>query len=88
MAEGRVLARIDRSGAPGPSSEVRRPAYDVAEAALQRSQQLRERQFHHTSGYERDQGGLEAARASRDQLLTRVGFAECPLSHTGGSITR
>jgi len=75
VAEGRVLARIDdrELQAQLRSAEA---AYDVAEAALQRSQQLRERQVITQPEYERDRAAFEAARASRDQLLTRVGFAE------------
>ena len=75
VAEGRVLARIDdrELQAQLRSAEA---AYDVAEAALQRSQQLRDRQVITQPEYERDRAAFEAARASRDQLLTRVGFAE------------
>lgn len=75
VAEGRVLARIDdrELQAQLRSAEA---AFEVASAALERSEQLRERQVITQPEYERDRAAFEAARASRDQLLTRVGFAE------------
>jgi membrane fusion protein, multidrug efflux system len=75
VAEGRVLARIDdrELQAQLRSAEA---AFEVASSALERAEQLRERQVITQPEYERDRTAFEAARAQRDQLLTRVGFAE------------
>lgn len=75
VVEGTVLARIDdrELQAQLRSAEA---AFEVASSALERSEQLRERQVITQPEYDRDRAAFEAARASRDQLLTRVGFAE------------
>jgi RND family efflux transporter MFP subunit len=75
VRQGTVLARIDdrELQAQLRSAEA---AFEVAESALERAEQLRERQVITQPEYERDRTAFEAARAQRDQLLTRVGFAE------------
>jgi len=75
VREGRVLARVDdrELQAQLRSAEA---AYEVAASALERSQQLRDRQVITQPEYERDRTAYEAARAQRDQLLTRAEFAE------------
>lgn len=75
VPEGRVLARIDDREL---QSQLRsaEAAYEVAASALERAEQLIARQVITQPEYERDRTAFEAARSQRDQLLTRVGFAE------------
>jgi membrane fusion protein (multidrug efflux system) len=82
---GDLLARLDdrEIRAQLRSAEA---AFNVAEAAYERSQQLRERQVITQPEYERDQTAYEAARAQLDQLQTRAGFTEVR-APIGGIVT-
>jgi len=74
VREGQVLARID---AREIAAQVRsaEAAYEVARAALQRAEQLRERQVITAAEFERDQAARDAARAQLEGLRTRQGYA-------------
>lgn len=82
VREGQVLARIDDRELQAQLRSAQ-AAYEVAASALERAEQLRERQVITQPEYERDRTAYEAARAQRDQLLTRVGFAEIRAPITG-----
>jgi membrane fusion protein (multidrug efflux system) len=72
--EGAILATLDDREivAQLTSAEA---AFEVADAAFQRAERLRERQVITAAEYERDRAALAAARAARDQLRTRAGYA-------------
>jgi membrane fusion protein (multidrug efflux system) len=74
VVEGDVLATLDdrEIAAQLTSAEAQ---HLVAEAALQRSERLRERQVITAAEYERDRAALAAAVATREQLRARVGYA-------------
>lgn len=71
---GYVLARVDdrEIAAQLASAEA---AFEVARAAYERAEQLREQQIVTLAEYERDRAQYAAARATRDQLRTRIGYA-------------
>jgi membrane fusion protein (multidrug efflux system) len=79
---GQVLARID---AREIAAQVRsaQASYEVAEAALQRAEQLRDRQVITAAEYERDRAARDAARAQLDGLRTRLGYATVRAPVTG-----
>lgn len=74
VRQGQVLARID---AREIAAQVRsaQASYDVAQAALERAEQLRQRQVITAAEYERDQAARDAARAQLDGLRTRQGYS-------------
>jgi len=81
VREGQPLARLDdrELTAQLASAEA---AYQVAEAAFQRSEQLRDRKVITIPEYERDRTAYAAARSQVEQLRTRVGYAtvKAPIS--------
>ena len=74
VSAGQTLAEIDSRelDAQLASAEA---TLEVAKRVAERSQQLRDQQINTVAEYERDQAAYTASRASRDQLRTRVGFA-------------
>jgi RND family efflux transporter MFP subunit len=74
VREGQVLARID---AREIAAQVRsaQASYGVAQAALERAEQLRQRQVITAAEYERDQAARDAARAQLDGLRARQGYS-------------
>ncbi|HEY0970097.1 MAG TPA: efflux RND transporter periplasmic adaptor subunit [Gemmatimonadales bacterium] len=74
VQEGAVLATIEipELHAQLASAEA---ALEVARSAAERSAQLFQRQVITAAEKERDQAALTAARATRDQLRTRLGYA-------------
>lgn len=83
---GQVLARVD-AGETGAQLRNAEAQFTVAQAALQRAEQLRERQVITLPEYERDRSAYDAARAQLDALRTRAGYAtvRAPVS---GVVTR
>lgn len=85
VEEGEVVARLDDRvlRAQLRNAEAN---FEVAEAAFQRAQELRDRQIITAAEYERDRTAYEAALAQLEELRTRVGFTEvrAPL---GGVVT-
>lgn len=78
---GAVLARLDSRelAAQFRSAEA---SLQVAQRAAERAEQLREQEIITVAEYERDQAAFAAARATRDQLSTRLGYAtvEAPIA--------
>lgn len=74
VTTGSVLARIDQRELEAQLASAQ-ASFQVAEAAAERAEQLRERQVITLPEYERDRTALAAARAQLDQLTTRIGFA-------------
>lgn len=74
VSQGDTMATLDdrEISAQLASAEAQ---YQLAEAAWQRSQRLRERQVITEAEFDRDRAALAAATATRDQLSTRIGFA-------------
>jgi membrane fusion protein (multidrug efflux system) len=74
VAEGDVLATLDdrEITAQLASAEAQ---FQLTDAALQRSERLRERQVITAAEYERDRAAAAAAAAQRDGLRTRLGYA-------------
>lgn len=79
---GDVLARVDdrEIAAQLASAEA---AFDVARAAYERAERLHEQQIITLAEYERDQTQHAAARATRDQLRTRLEYATVRAPITG-----
>ena len=71
---GATMARIDDRELAAQLSAAE-AAFQVAKAAYERAEQLRERQVMTVPEYERDRTAYTAARAQYDQLRTRIGFA-------------
>ncbi|MEX1183294.1 MAG: efflux RND transporter periplasmic adaptor subunit [Gemmatimonadota bacterium] len=71
---GAVLARLDDRELASQLAAAE-AAYQVAEAAFQRAEQLRDRRIITLPEYERDRTALSAARAQLDQLRMRIGYA-------------
>lgn len=71
---GQVLARID---APEVAAQLisAEAALAVAQRTAERSEELRASDYLTAAEYERDQAAHAAARATRDQLRTRLGYA-------------
>jgi membrane fusion protein (multidrug efflux system) len=82
VAEGTVLARLD-AGEVAPLLESAEAAYEVAKAAFERAETLRERQVITLPEYERDRAALAAAEAQLRQLRTRTGYATVRSPLTG-----
>lgn len=82
VQEGAVLASIEipELQAQLVSAEA---ALELAERTAARSAQLFERRVMTAAEYERDQAALAAARATRDQLRTRLGYATVRAPITG-----
>ena len=82
VRRGAVLARVDdrEIGAQLAAAEA---SFDVAEAAYERAQQLRDRRVITLPEYERDRTAYAAARAQVEQLRTRVGYATVHAPATG-----
>ena len=74
VAAGQMLAEIDSRELEAQLASAE-ATLEVAKRVAERSQQLRDQQINTVAEYERDQAAYTAARASRDQLRTRVGFA-------------
>jgi RND family efflux transporter MFP subunit len=74
VSAGQVLAEIDSRELEAQLASAE-ATLEVAKRVAERSQQLRDQQINTVAEYERDQAAFTAARASRDQLRTRVGFA-------------
>jgi RND family efflux transporter MFP subunit len=74
VGRGQVLARVDarETEAQVRSAEAQ---FAVAQAAVRRAEQLRDRQVITLAEYERDRAAYDAARAQLDQLRTRLGYA-------------
>lgn len=74
VREGDTLATLDdrEIRAQLASAEA---SHQVAEAAFQRAERLRERQVITEAEYERDRAALASAQAQLDQLRTRAGYA-------------
>lgn len=71
---GAVMASVDdrEIAAQLASADA---AYEVAEAAFQRAERLRERQVITEAEYERDRAAFAVAEAQREQLRARLGYA-------------
>ncbi|MCI0435021.1 MAG: efflux RND transporter periplasmic adaptor subunit [Gemmatimonadetes bacterium] len=74
VAVGAVLATLDdrEISAQLASAEA---SYELADAAFERAQRLRDRQVITLAEYERDRAARASAEAQREQLRTRLGFA-------------
>lgn len=74
VRQGAVLARMDAQelDAQLRSAEA---ALEVARRASERAQQLHEQRIVTDAEFERDRAAYAAARATRDQLRTRLGYA-------------
>jgi membrane fusion protein, multidrug efflux system len=74
VAQGAVLARVDdrELAAQLAAAEA---SFQVAQAAYERAEQLRERRVITLPEYERDRTAYTAAKAQVDQLRTRVSYA-------------
>ncbi len=71
---GAVLARLDDRELRAQLAAAE-ASFEVARAALERSESLRQQQVITQAEYDRDRTALAAARAQYEQLQTRVGFA-------------
>lgn len=82
---GQLMAELDgrELAAQLASAEA---SFQVAEAAYQRAEQLRERQIITLPEYEQQRTAYAAARASLDQIRTRIGFTRV-LSPVDGVVT-
>jgi RND family efflux transporter MFP subunit len=82
VREGAVLATMDdrEIAAQLTSAEA---AWEVARAAFERAERLRDRQVITLAEYERDRAALAAAEAQREQLRTRLGYATVTAPITG-----
>jgi RND family efflux transporter MFP subunit len=74
VGAGAVLARLD-AGEIAPLIASAEAAHEVAQAAFERAQLLRDRQVITLPEYERDRAALAAAEAQLRQLRTRAGYA-------------
>lgn len=82
VRQGAVLARVDdREIAAQLGAAV--AAFQVAEAAYQRAEQLRERKVITLPEYERDRTAYVAAKSQVDLLRTRAGYASVNAPATG-----
>lgn len=80
VRRGGVLARVDDRELQA-QLQAAEAAYEVANAAFQRSQQLRQRNVITLPEYERDRTAFAAARAQLELVRTRVAYAtvEAPI---------
>ena len=74
VAAGAVLARID-SREIAAQLIAAEAALNAASGAAERAQQLFDQKIVTAAEYERDQTAASAARASRDQMRARLGYA-------------
>ena len=74
VSAGTVLARID-SRELSAQLAAAEAALEAATRAADRAQQLFDQQIVTAAEYERDMTAASAARATRDQLRTRIGYA-------------
>lgn len=74
VSAGTVLARID-SRELSAQLAAAEAALEAASRAADRAQQLFDQQIVTAAEYERDQTAASAARATRDQLRTRIGYS-------------
>lgn len=74
VSSGTVLARID-SRELSAQLVAAEAALEAASRAADRAQQLFDQQIVTAAEYERDQTAASAARATRDQLRTRIGYS-------------
>lgn len=82
VRQGAVLARVDDREISSQLSAAE-ASFDVAEAAYERAQQLRERRVITLPEYERDRTAYAAAKAQVEQLRTRLGYATVNAPSTG-----
>jgi membrane fusion protein, multidrug efflux system len=82
VREGAVLARVDDREIASQLAAAE-ASFDVAAAAYERAQQLRERRVITLPEYERDRTAYAAARAQVEQLRTRIGYATVNAPATG-----
>jgi membrane fusion protein (multidrug efflux system) len=85
VGRGQRLARVDDTELRA-QLEAAEAAHQVAVAALERAERLRERRVITLPEYERERTAEAAARAQRDQLRTRVAYAEI-VSPVAGVVT-
>ncbi|MGH7446727.1 MAG: efflux RND transporter periplasmic adaptor subunit, partial [Longimicrobiales bacterium] len=71
---GTVLARVDNREMAAQLAAAE-AAFQVAEAAYERAQQLRDRRVITLPEYERDRTAYAAAKAQLDQLRTRISYS-------------
>lgn len=85
VREGQVLAEVDvrELEAQVKSAEA---ALKLAESNFSRSDQLFKQQIITAAEFERDRAALESARATREQLTTRLGYARIT-APTSGIVT-
>jgi membrane fusion protein, multidrug efflux system len=74
VGSGAVLARLDSREIEAQLAAAL-ASYDVAKAAFERAEQLRERRVITLPEYERERTAFAAAQAQVEQLRTRAGFA-------------
>jgi RND family efflux transporter MFP subunit len=81
LRAGALLARIDSRELDAQAISAR-ATLEVTERAAQRAETLREQEIITVAEYERDQAAFAAARATHEQLRTRIGYAtvRSPLS--------
>lgn len=81
VRRGEPLARIDVRELEA-QLRAAHASFDVAEAAYQRAEQLRERRVITVAEFDRERTAYAAARAQLDQLRTRLAYAgvEAPIS--------
>ena len=82
VSAGAVLARID-SRELSAQLAAAEAALEAASRAADRAQQLFDQQIITAAEYERDMTAASAARASRDQIRTRLGYATVRSPITG-----
>lgn len=82
VTEGDVLARLDDREIQAQLAAAE-ASLEVTESTFERATQLRERSVISLSEYERDRTAYLAAKAERDQLRTRLGFATIDAPITG-----
>lgn len=74
VGQGAVLARLDDRELSSQLASAE-AAFQVASAALERAERLKDRQVITLPEYERDRASFAAARAQLEQLRTRIGYA-------------
>ncbi|HSJ23660.1 MAG TPA: efflux RND transporter periplasmic adaptor subunit [Longimicrobiales bacterium] len=79
---GTVLARMDSREIEAQLASAQ-ASFDVAKAAYERAEQLRERRVITLPEYERERTAYAAAQAQVEQLRTRVGYATVRAPVTG-----
>jgi membrane fusion protein, multidrug efflux system len=82
VREGAVLARLDDRELTAQLANAQ-ATYQIAQAAYERAQQLRDRNVITLPEFERDRAAYAAASAQLDQLRTRIGFATVRAPITG-----